>query len=502
MTDRSRVLLILIGSVLAARLGLSALLPFMDTTEPRYAEIARIMAETGDWITPWFDYGVPFWGKPPLSFWAEALSFRLFGVSEFAGRLPSWLATVGTVVLVYVLTQKLDTDLSDKRKHIRGLWAALIFSTMALTFLSAGTVMTDAYLTLGTTLALVGFILRLQGYSILWGWALFAGLAIGLLAKGPISLVLTGLPILAWLLAVRRWRETWRRLPWLTGTLTLTAVVLPWYVVAEMKTPGFLDYFLIGEHFKRFVISDWQGDLYGNAHDFTRGTIWLYLVLGSFPWGFLLLAGVVKRFRQSIGRENSPSAGIGDGLFVIAATLAPAFFFTLSGNILWTYILPGLPFLAVLVVTYCPVHEPGPTARRAFLAACLVPFVGVGASIWLNLNSSGLKTEKYLIQRYEEQTHHPMESLRYLNEAPFSARYYSKGRVQTITWNQLTAQLDEPPPRADTFLAVRKGNQDAIRALRRHFPVIDSNRRYLLFSMKKSSSLSDAALLRDLRSAG
>ncbi len=73
MTRISNTLLWLLVSVLAARLGLSALLPFADTTEPRYAEMARIMAETGDWITPWFDIGVPFWGKPPLSFWSQAL---------------------------------------------------------------------------------------------------------------------------------------------------------------------------------------------------------------------------------------------------------------------------------------------------------------------------------------------------------------------------------------------------------------------------------------------
>ena len=75
MTRTINTLLGLLAFVLLVRLGLTALLPFVDTTEPRYAEIARIMAETGDWITPWFDYGVPFWGKPPLSFWTQAVSY-------------------------------------------------------------------------------------------------------------------------------------------------------------------------------------------------------------------------------------------------------------------------------------------------------------------------------------------------------------------------------------------------------------------------------------------
>mgnify|MGYP000442196446 CR=1 FL=1 len=76
--------------IMLVRLLFSIVLPFADTTEARYAEIARIMAGSGDWITPWFNDGIPFWGKPPLSFWLQAISFNIFGFSEFAGRFPSW----------------------------------------------------------------------------------------------------------------------------------------------------------------------------------------------------------------------------------------------------------------------------------------------------------------------------------------------------------------------------------------------------------------------------
>ena len=101
MTRIINPLLGLLLAILLLRLGLAAVLPLADTTEPRYAEIARLMAISGDWITPWYEPGVPFWGKPPLSFWAQALSFRWLGVSELAGRLPSWLATLAIVYLVY-----------------------------------------------------------------------------------------------------------------------------------------------------------------------------------------------------------------------------------------------------------------------------------------------------------------------------------------------------------------------------------------------------------------
>ena len=78
------LILLLLAALLLARLVAMAVLPLMDTTEPRYAEIGRKMAELNDWVTPWFDEGVPFWGKPPLSFWLTAASFKVLGVTEFA----------------------------------------------------------------------------------------------------------------------------------------------------------------------------------------------------------------------------------------------------------------------------------------------------------------------------------------------------------------------------------------------------------------------------------
>jgi 4-amino-4-deoxy-L-arabinose transferase-like glycosyltransferase len=86
--------------ILALQLFGMVLIPFSGTSEPRYAEIARMMAESGDWITPWFEPGVPFWGKPPLSFWVQALSIRLFGLDEWAVRFPSLLAFLAILAVI------------------------------------------------------------------------------------------------------------------------------------------------------------------------------------------------------------------------------------------------------------------------------------------------------------------------------------------------------------------------------------------------------------------
>src|SRR5690606_2259882 len=139
-------------TLLASRFITMTLLPMSDTTEPRYAEIARLMLESGDWITPWLEPGIPFWGKPPLSFWLQALSMRLLGVGDFAARLPAWIAVLGTLVLA----GKLASHLGGARLATR---TVLILATMALTWVAAGAVMTDAFLAFGTTLGVVSYLL-------------------------------------------------------------------------------------------------------------------------------------------------------------------------------------------------------------------------------------------------------------------------------------------------------------------------------------------------------
>ena len=133
------------------RLATLGAYPLLDPTESRYAEIARKMLETGDWLVPQVDYGVPFWGKPPLSTWLSAVAMAVFGVNEFAARLPSFLLLAGCGALVYRLAAlRAGADAA--------LWALAAFATTGLVFVSAGAVMTDPALVFATT-ALDGRIL-------------------------------------------------------------------------------------------------------------------------------------------------------------------------------------------------------------------------------------------------------------------------------------------------------------------------------------------------------
>ena len=381
LTPRERRgLWIAIGLLIAVRFATLGAYPVMDSTESRYAEIARKMLETGDWLMPQIAYGVPFWGKPPLSMWLSAISMAAFGVNEFAARLPSLLLMLGCGALVFMFARL-------RAGRDEALLASAFFATTVLVFIAGGAVMTDEALALGTTLSMVGFWIAVDGPPRLRrvaGFAFFGGLAIGMMAKGPIAVVLTFVPVGAWTLWTKSWRDAWTRLPWITGTLLAAVLVVPWYLAAERATPGFLDYFLVGEHWKRFVQPGWKGDLYGSGHARPRGTIWLFWIAAALPWslpaiGWLGRAAVSRRgelARLALDRWQC---------YLLLWTIAPMLFFMLSGNILATYVLPGIPAFALLLAAIW--HAPASDARevrspvRYAMAAGLILSIGFAAVI-------------------------------------------------------------------------------------------------------------------------
>jgi 4-amino-4-deoxy-L-arabinose transferase-like glycosyltransferase len=261
----------------------------------------------------------------------SAVSMAVLGANEFAERLPALLLSVLTVLLV--------ARLARARNGADGaVTPALILSGSLGFFICAGTVMTDPGLAFSVTLILTSFWLALRGEGRIWGWLFFVGCGIGLLAKGPIALVLAGLPVFFWTLRRREWRRLWERLPWVRGGVLTLAIALPWYVLAEMRTPGFLKYFLIGEHFGRFLDKNWDGDRYGFAHEYPHGMIWIFALLSFLPWSFFLPAAR-KTWRDEDGWM----------LFLALWSLCGLIFFTAAANIIWPYPLPLLPGLALLL---------------------------------------------------------------------------------------------------------------------------------------------------------
>ncbi|USE34514.1 glycosyltransferase family 39 protein [Endozoicomonas sp. SCSIO W0465] len=390
----------------------------MDTTEARYSEMARLMVETGNWLTPQFDYGVPFWGKPPLFTWMSAAGIELFGVTEFAVRFPHWLAALLVILLMASFARKLGFS---------GLKTSVLITTSGIFLWSTGAVMTDMVLTLGMVLAMTGFYRCWQG-ELAWGYIGFIGLSVGLLAKGPLIIVLAGLAVVPWLVLQHGIKKSlvvlWLRFPIVSGVLLMLVIALPWYLMAEQATPGFLSYFIIGEHFNRFMVSDWAGDLYGDAHEHTRGMIWFFWLLAGLPWSVVLLVLFWYRrhwFRHPeryvLREKDGPIIS-----FLLLWMLAPLMLFSFAGNILPTYVLPGVPAMAQLVVILLP----GGFARSLWVPALasIVPVLILACHLVLLGDRSERWSDKVLIEKTNDK-----DPVYYLGSRPFSGRFYSHGRA-------------------------------------------------------------------------
>jgi len=434
-----RLLLGIVGAAILVRLATLGMYPLVDPTESRYAEIGRRMVELGDWITPWISDGVPFWGKPPFSFWLTAGSFKLFGIGEFAARLPHWLCGV---LLLWVVW-----DWAARRSRREAAAAVALTAGSALFFATTGGVMTDMALALGLTMAMRGFWLAMHGPAPAQRreeLMLVLGLAIGLLAKGPLALLLAGLPIAAWALATGNVRRVFSTLHWKTAFIAVLALSVPWYLLAEARTPGFLEYFFVGEHWDRFLVSGWEGDLYGHSHAFPRGTIWLFAALALLPWSVLVPVSA-WRWRhqvQPVPPEDRPLI-----VYLGCWALAPCVVFTLSGNILWTYVLPGIPAAAIAAATWLARLPPGRVERRLLAGGVALTAVA-GFAIVVAYNVGGWdeqRTTRLVVQEYESRRNEG-EALVFFRDRPYSGSFYSDGKAEEIrTAEELRARLSDGP---------------------------------------------------------
>lgn len=422
--------------LLICRVGLM-FLPLNDSTEARYGEIARKMLETGNWITPLHDYGVPFWAKPPLSFWLSAMSMNCLGVNEFAARLPSLFFSLGILWLVFTATVQ-------HAGRTVAITTTLVLASSLGFFLNAGAVMTDPSLLFCTTLTMVAFWQAVVKQDRAWRYWFFVGIGFGLLAKGPLVIVLTGMPIFLWILFHQKWRDVWQNLPWLKGSLLMLLIALPWYLWAEYRTPGFLNYFIVGEHFSRFLTAGWQGDKYGNAHSEPLGMIWIIVSVGMLPWTpgiiiWLTCHGIKipALLRQSGGWLS----------YWFLCWLMPLLFFTFSKNIIWPYILPSMPAFAIVYATIHQHTHPSALFRKALIfIAATMGLVYTATILWFFEPGPSLKSQKHVIAFWKSQ--HPAANSHLIywthqSKAFISAKFYSAG----------IAQMTDNPAKLTTLLS-------------------------------------------------
>lgn len=432
---------ILLAFLLLARLIAMYFVPLNDSTEARYGEIARIMLETGDWITPMHHYGEPFWAKPPLSTWGSALAMKGFGVSAFSARLPGLVLSLGILALVFHWARRV----CGTRVAMN---AILILASSFYFFLNAGTVMTDPTLLFCTTLGLTAFWHAVMYRDRLFGYVFFISLGLGLLAKGPVAVVLTTMPLVVWTIWNKQYRAVWQQLPWGWGSLLTLVIAVPWYGLAELKTPGFLYYFIVGEHIHRFLEPGWTGDKYGFAHVAPYGMIWIYALIGTCPWSAMALYVGLKTKRKraywrALTQKQDPWMS-----YLILCTGVPLLFFTFARNIIYPYVFPSLPTFALLVAVLA--------ARLSCLSileryvARLAPISGV---IFLILTVIFLwkpewveKSQQRVVAAYQQdRACTPTSKMIYwAYKTEYSAHFYSRGHAfATRDPAQLSQWLDD-----------------------------------------------------------
>ena len=336
---RGWVRMLICGAVAAAlylpAMGRPAL---WEPDEGRYAEIAREMLVSGDWITP-RDNFVRYFEKPPLVYWLTALSFRILGKSEFAARLPAAAFSVGQVALIEGLGEALFGAGT-------GLAAALCLGLSPAFFGFARFITLDPALAFLITAALTLFhrAAAIEGFRSRAAQAEMMGAAaltaLGTLTKGPVAIVMVTIVGLFYLIAERRVRDL-TRIPWVACATVYLAITTPWFVLVSIRNRGFVDFFFLHEHLERYLSS--------GEHGWGPWFFVAVVVAGMWPWIFFApfaRAGSEDSTKLSGSSTKPISASSVRFLLIWFATVF--IFFSIPRSKLGSYILPGLPPLAIL----------------------------------------------------------------------------------------------------------------------------------------------------------
>ncbi|MEZ0191097.1 glycosyltransferase family 39 protein [Ralstonia solanacearum] len=330
---RTSTLWLLAAALLAVWLGTLGYRHLIPTDEGRYAEIAREMFTTGDWVTIRYN-DLKYFEKPPLQMWGTALAYTLFGVGDWQARL--FTALSGLIGIAF-------TMLAAAR-----WWGKRVAMVSALVLASAPMWNVGAHfnsLDMGVagcmTMALAALLLaqhpdaspaQRRG----WMWACWAAMALAVLSKGLIGVVLPGFVLVVYTLVARDW-ALWKRLHLLTGLVVFFAVGAPWFVLISARNPEFAWFFFVHEHFQRFTSTVHHRD----------APLWYFiplLVAGFLPW----LAQLPCAARLTMARDQAAANGFRPTLLLGLWAVLIFAFFSVSNSKLPGYIFPIVPALAIL----------------------------------------------------------------------------------------------------------------------------------------------------------
>jgi len=343
--------------------GLAAL-GLTGADEPRYAQIAREMLQRHDLVTPVL-YGTPWLEKPVLYYWLAAFFYKLFGVSDWAARLPSASLASAMVFAIYFHVRRFRPGAE--------LNAALMTASCVGVIGFSRSAATDMPLAALFVIGMLAWHTWFATSRRLWLAAFYLCMALGTLAKGPVAAILAGLVVAAFAIRERNPRVITGTL-WLPGIALYLAVAMPWFVAVQVRNPQFFREFILQHNLERFAVQN----LYHHRQPF-----WYYLpvlLLAVMPWAVYFVAALVEHLRHF--RERTPSAPAYDPLprFLFLWFVVILLFFSFSQSKLPGYILPAIPPCTILTADWLQRRGAKPIRWwRAALHAALVAVLTIAA---------------------------------------------------------------------------------------------------------------------------
>ncbi|MDB5108793.1 MAG: glycosyl transferase [Candidatus Binatus sp.] len=337
-----------------------------EPDEARYAEIAREMATGGSWIVPHLNY-VAYVEKPPLLYWLTTISFHIFGINEFAARLPVAISALIGVLATYLFTLR-----TFGRR--RAILAAAILATSPIYAVMAQVLTTDMLLTAMVTVASFAFFLHWREGG-RWCWLAYLAMGLGVMTKGPVGVVLPVLSIVLFLAWNRELRGALGRFHVIPGLALTMLIAAPWFVAMTIREPGFFDFYFIGEHVRRVFETDYS---HSEAFYFYLPV----LAIGLLPWSMLVPFLTWRSLPKNPARR-----------FCLLAAAVTLIAFSCASAKLIPYILPAIPPLAVLIadgLASCAwprtdSDPPAPDSRILIEAGPMLVLMGLGVVIAANL---------------------------------------------------------------------------------------------------------------------
>jgi 4-amino-4-deoxy-L-arabinose transferase-like glycosyltransferase len=330
-TSGSRYLLIGLAIILALWFVKLANRPLAHPDEGRYAEIAREMLATGDWVTPRLN-GFVYLQKPPLQYWATAVAYKVFGPAEWTARFWTALTGLGMVVVAWLAGRRL-------LGRDAGTFGALALLASPYFVVMSGINTLDVGVSLFLNGAVLTYLLSRQAGTRRaeagWMLAAWAAMALAVLSKGLIGVVLPFAALVGYALWHRQ-PEALARLYWVPGIAVFLAIAAPWFTLAAHANPEFLQYFFLHEHFQRFT---------STVHN-RAGPIWYFvpiLLLAVGPWAVAAAAGLRQAWRS-----RPANGAVSPRRFLLVWCAVVFVFFSVSQSKLPAYLVPMVPALALL----------------------------------------------------------------------------------------------------------------------------------------------------------